>query len=334
MFGRNKNNRTMLFDGAIGTTLLMPDEILKFAPDELNEKQPERVAAMHWSYLEAGADIITTNTFMAPSMRRIDLFRLGIKIAKESISLFEKERLDEDGQLKREMLSPDEVEKQAIEIAKATTEKPSILDKILPSREDNSTNTNYLRPLVAASIGPCNDAKICEQCIKIAAEEGANYIVMESVTGLEQARIMVAGYTNKSGDKHEDDDLEKTGLPLILLFTTGDDGRLLDGTPTQQAVEFIKEEIMPVAPMFATGLNCSYGPAVLVPSMQPFMKEKSFCKVAMPSADLYGDFLPPDIFVKHLLPLIKSNIDFVGGCCNSTPAHTLALRNAIDGLKK
>lgn len=349
MFGRKKDIKTRLFDGAIGTTLLMPDEILKFAPDELNEKQPERVAAMHWTYLEAGAEIITSNTFMSPSMNRPDLFRLGVKIAKEAIDLFEKERIDKDGQFKREMLSPDEVEKEAIEVAKAAQGKDSFLGKIRANKQEEAEKTdNYTRPLVAASIGPCNDPEVCAKCIEIAAEEAANYIVMESVSGLDQARIMVAGYADYFGykcaeDLPEDADAnlkacqeceeEGSGLPLILLFTTGDDGRLLDGTTTQEAVEFIKKEIIPMAPMFAAGLNCSYGPAVLVPAMKAFLKEDAFYKVAMPSADLYGDFLPPDIFVKHLLPLIKDRIDFIGGCCNSTPAHTLELRKAIDELQ-
>lgn len=374
MFGRKKHETT-LFDGAIGTALLMPDEILKFAPCELNLKQPERVAALHWSYLEAGAEILTTNTFMAASMDRTDLFRAGIKIAREAIALFEEERIDkETGELISEQLNPEDVEQKAIEVAKAAKAKKSLLGRKKVKAEDqDSPAFNYVRPLIAASIGPCNDSKIVSECIKIAEEEGANYVIMESVCGLDQARKMVAGYEQYPGyaceaelaekeleaeeaDKSKplnsalekldlkdpEGDLDQTcpecqdtdnGLPLIFMFTTGDDGRLLDGTTTAQAVDFIKEEIIPVAPMFAAGLNCSYGPAVLVPSIKPFLNDKSFCKIAMPSTDLYGEPLPPEIFLKHVLPLIKGGIDFIGSCCNSTPAHTLALREAIDDLQ-
>ncbi len=90
--------RFVLFDGAFGTEILKAGiDISNFAPEYLNLKNPEIVKKIHKSYLEAGSDVITTNTFGANRLKlqnyqledKIDeIILAGVEIAKSAIDDF------------------------------------------------------------------------------------------------------------------------------------------------------------------------------------------------------------------------------------------------------
>src|SRR5579875_3958581 len=70
------DNRTVLFDGAMGTMLYARGIFINRCYDELNLSQPELVRSIHEEYLQAGAEIIETNTFGANAIR---LRRYGLQ---------------------------------------------------------------------------------------------------------------------------------------------------------------------------------------------------------------------------------------------------------------
>ena len=87
----------VLFDGAMGTQIQKLDFDLSITPDELSVIMPDEIKKIHLAYLEAGADVITTNTFGANSYkckgRKYDvktLLKESISVAKESIDEYRK----------------------------------------------------------------------------------------------------------------------------------------------------------------------------------------------------------------------------------------------------
>ena len=66
-------NRTVLFDGAMGTMLYARGVFINRCYDELNLSQPELIRSIHEEYLQCGAEIIETNTFGANSFLRFSL---------------------------------------------------------------------------------------------------------------------------------------------------------------------------------------------------------------------------------------------------------------------
>src|ERR1700689_345164 len=95
-------NRTVLCDGAMGTALYGRGVFLNKCFDELNLTQPELVRSVHEEYLQAGAEIIETNTFGANALRLqrygladkvIEINRAGVDIARKAIN----QRADKQG---------------------------------------------------------------------------------------------------------------------------------------------------------------------------------------------------------------------------------------------
>src|SRR6201988_2328039 len=91
-------NRTVLFDGAMGTLLYAKGVFINRCYDELNLSQPELIRAIHHDYLQAGAEIVETNTFGANAFRlarhsiadRVrDINRAGARLAREAAKSFD-----------------------------------------------------------------------------------------------------------------------------------------------------------------------------------------------------------------------------------------------------
>lgn len=71
----------ILFDGGIATYLMEKGAVRGEVVDELNISNPEIVESLHIEYMRAGAEVITSNTFMAAHLERLDLLRAGAEIA-------------------------------------------------------------------------------------------------------------------------------------------------------------------------------------------------------------------------------------------------------------
>lgn len=146
-------------------------------------------------------------------------------------------------------------------------------------------------------------------------DAGADYIAIETITGLADARAALLA-------------ARQTGLPVAVTFTVDDNGRLLSGGDARAC-------LVTLAAMGAdaVGLNCSTGPQVILRSLRGLRALVDTPLIAKPNAGLPHDNvyeLDPTAFVGQMQPFFAEGVGILGGCCGTTPAHMAALRKAMD----
>ena len=301
----------LVLDGAMGTMIMRvaPSEedfrgeyfknhphSLKGCNDVLVLTRPDIITDIHLQYLEAGADIISTNSFNANTL---SLSEYGISEHAPDIS------------------------RQAALIARKAVDD-FIATHDLPSEK---------QPYVAGSMGPTgvslsisiqeskNPAEDFNKMAEAYADQsaaliegGVDLLLLETAFDLLNVKAAVYGIKKT---------FRKTGqtLPLIISATVNDQGRLLSGQDLHQFVKSLRH-----ASPLAFGLNCGFGAERLI----PFVKELSNIAPGFislhPNAGLpdeLGQYLDtPEKMVRELSPLFKDGvINIIGGCCGTTPEH-------------
>ncbi len=159
--------------------------------------------------------------------------------------------------------------------------------------------------------------------IAVLWEAGADLLIFETFSDLSEltAAVQVARQT--------------TDLPIIAEMTYGNDGIASDGSAPADAARVLAALGVDVA-----GVNCSMGPARVLDFVTEMHRaEPSLRLSAMPNAGLpyrAGDRMvypsAPHYFAQHTIPLVDAGVVVLGGCCGTTPAHTAAMRGALDDL--
>ena len=124
-----------------------------------------------------------------------------------------------------------------------------------------------------------------------------------------------------------------TGLPFVVALVTDGAGRLLSGEPIAAAVE----ALLPFEPD-AIGVNCVpagklAGDLALLASATPGVALAAYGNLGLPAAGpgwRFTDPLDPEEYAREAARWVGLGARIVGGCCGTTPAHTRALRAAID----
>ena len=314
--------RILLLDGAMGTMIQAcgldeeafrgerfkdHDHELRGNNDVLNLTQPGVIRDIHDRFIAAGADIIETNTFNATEISQADY-------ALSDHSL--------------------EINRAGAEIAKAA---------VLAATERDPTKPRF----VAGSLGPTNKtASISPDVSNPAyrnvsfdelhrvyliaarglAQGGADLLVLETVFDTLNAKAALFAIAELF------DELDDP-LPVMVSGTITDrSGRTLSG----QTVEAFWNSVRHASP-FTIGLNCAFGAEQLRPYVAELARVADSYVSAYPNAGLpneFGDYdEPPDITADHLGEWARAGlINFVGGCCGTTPEHIAALGDAIAGV--
>ncbi len=264
--------------------------------DILSLTRPDIIEAIHLVYLEAGANIIETNTFSSTSIAQqdykldskvvFDMNKASAKIAKETAKKFQK------------------TTKRNIYVAGAlgpTNRTASISPDVNEPAKRNIT----FEQLVEAYY---------EQ-VKALVIGGVDLILVETIFDTLNAKAAFFGITQFFEDKH-------ITLPCIASGTITDmSGRTLSG----QTLEAFMISLSHV-PLLAIGLNCALG----AKEMQPHIKilaEKANCYTSLyPNAGLPNEFgaydQTPEEMGEELRPFLEKKwINIVGGCCGTTPEH-------------
>ena len=157
---------------------------------------------------------------------------------------------------------------------------------------------------VVASIGPTYSAG---QVREVAETEGIDALMFETICNVDAAIDCARAAAS-------------TGLPLMFSATLGRDGKL----PCGATVREFAEAAMKLHPL-SVGLNCGAGPeelAIRFGELGPLPCLKSL----HPAAGLPGEYVSPERFAAAIGPLIeRREVDIVGGCCGTGPAHIAAL---------
>ncbi|MFZ1220371.1 MAG: methionine synthase [Chthoniobacterales bacterium] len=339
--------RIVLLDGAMGTMVQQyklteagyrgerfkdwKGKDLKGCLELLLLTKPDVIDEIHTSYLEAGADIIETNTFSATTIGLHDfLFPGEPENGRKDPEFFQ--RVVDDEALRALV---QEINFSAARIARHAA--------------DTCANEKGERRFVAGSLGPLpvtaslspdvNDpsfrAVTFDQIRKAYAEQaaallegGVDLLMVETIFDTLNAKAAIAAIT---------DLFEKSGrtVPLIISGTVTDrSGRILSG----QTVEAFLTSIAHAEPL-VVGLNCALGPGEMEPYIEELAHGTSKYVSAYPNAGLPDPLSPtgfpetPESLAPQLEKWARNGwLNIVGGCCGTTPDHIRLIAEAVRDL--
>ena len=314
--------RILVLDGAMGTMIQQhrlkeadyrgqrfarADRDQRGNNDLLSLVRPDLVAGIHRAYLEAGADLVETNTFNSTS---ISLADYGLpELARE---------LNAAGA---------RLARQACEAATAATpERPRFAIGVLgPTSRTASLSPDVNRPgFRAVDFDQLRDAY--REAAEGLVEGGADVLMVETVfdtLNAKAALFAIAEVFDRHGGR----------LPVIVSGTITDaSGRTLSG----QTAEAFWYSVRHAEPL-AIGLNCALGARELRQHIDVLARvaDTRVCthpNAGLPSA-LGGYDESPEDMARDLGGFARDGlVNLVGGCCGTTPAHIAAIRAAVAGV--
>lgn len=296
LFRELMRSRVLTLDGALGVQLQRSLATAGGNVDMLNITRPDIVAAVHRSYLDAGADIIETNTFNSNA------------ISQQEYAM--EHRVEE-------------LNRRGVEIARAEAQRTEEQD---PSRPRFVAASMGPTP-VAASLtdkvdGPAHRtvdfdtlAEGARQQSEALIRAGVDLIILETCFDALNIKAQLFGIRQSLNALNPD-------LPLIVSVTLSDaSGRLLSGH-TLDAVLAIVKGFRPDA----VGFNCGAGPDSLVRHVRELADKSPYPIIFYPNTglpDRLGNYsLTPVQFADTVRQLLDDRLlNIVGGCCGTTPKH-------------
>ncbi|MCM1181409.1 MAG: homocysteine S-methyltransferase family protein [Clostridium sp.] len=160
---------------------------------------------------------------------------------------------------------------------------------------------------------------VYKEQIRILADAGVDLLVVETMMSLAEARAALIAAK------------ETCELPVIISMTYNEDGRTLYGTDPRTAVVVLQSLGADVI-----GINCSTGPAEMIPLVEQMKQYANVPVLAKPNAGMpelidgetvYA--MTPEEFALHGRSLVQAGAGIIGGCCGTTPAHITALAQTV-----
>ncbi|NLE65527.1 MAG: dihydropteroate synthase, partial [Elusimicrobia bacterium] len=314
--------RILILDGAMGTMVqrhkLTESDYrgerfkdwardLKGNNDLLSLTRPDVIGSIHAAYLDAGADLIETNTFNA---NRISMADYGMEALVRELNIA-------SARVARE---------QADAFTKKDPQKPRfVLGSIGPTNKTASISPDVNDPAFRAVTFQDLVTAYGEQ-IEALAEGGVDALLIETIfdTLNAKAAVFAALSFNVSAPKP---------LPLMLSGTITDaSGRTLSG----QTAEAFWISLAHARPL-AFGFNCALGAKDMQPHLAAISRHVDTFMSAYPNAGLPNRFGEYDQSAKDMADLVgefarADLVNIVGGCCGSTPEHIRAIAQAVKDL--
>ena len=307
--------RILILDGAMGSMIQQYDlteadyrgerfrdwpHDLKGNNDLLSLTKPEVIQEIHRKYLEAGADIIETNTFSGTTIAMADyrMEELAYELNHESARL---------------------AKGVADEFTRQNPDKPRFVAGAMgPTNRTASLSPDVNNPAYRAiTFDELVDAYY-EQVSGL-VEGGANLLLVETIFDTLNAKAALFAI-DKYFVEHS------LTLPVMISGTITDaSGRTLSGQTTEAFLYSISH-----LPLLSVGLNCALGAEPMRPYIQTLAKESPFFTSAYPNAGLPNEFgeydETPDMMAAQIEGFIRDGfVNIVGGCCGSTPDHIRAI---------
>jgi 5-methyltetrahydrofolate--homocysteine methyltransferase len=314
--------RILMLDGAMGTMVQQykldeaavrgtrfrdHSHLLKNNIDLLVLTRPDLIASIHHAYLEAGADIIETNTFGSTSIAQSDF---GLESIVYELNV-------EAAALAR---------KAADEWTAKTPASPRyVAGAIGPTNRTLSISPDVNDPAFRATTFAQVRQSYREQ-VRGLLDGGVDLLLLETVFDTLNAKAAIAGI-------HDEFDARGTEVPLMISVTIADrSGRTLSG----QTLDAFYVSIEHARP-FSVGLNCAFGAEQMRPYLAELSRLAGEYVTCHPNAGLPNAFGEYDELPEQTAALLRDfadsgYVDILGGCCGTTPAHIRAIRETIDGV--
>jgi homocysteine S-methyltransferase len=288
-------SRPVLADGAMGTVLYARGVFINRCYDELNLSDPGMILSIHEEYLQAGAEILESNTFGANRFRLgrhgladqvNEINAAGVRIARQAV-----ERLKE---------------KQAGEAWVAGAVGP------LGVR---------LEPLGKTGLDEAR-AAFAEQ-IAALASAGVDLLSIETMPALNEAREALAAARETAPE-----------LPVLVMVTVDDDGNCLDGSSPAHAAALLTEWGAGAIGVNCSTGPTTVLTAIEAMRAATTLPLAAMPNAGMPRAvegrNIY--LCSPEYMASFARKAIQAGVQIVGGCCGTTPNHIRAMRSAMRDL--
>ena len=316
--------RIVILDGAMGTMIQTHklDEAafrgkrfkdwacdLQGNNDLLGLTQPQIVQAIHRQYLEAGADIIETNTFNSTRISLAD-YRLEELVYELNVAGARNARAAADAVM---------------------AAQPGRICFVAGALGPTS-KTASLSPDVH---NPAFRAITFDQLVEAYREQtrglldgGVDLLLLETVFDSLNSKAALFAISQYLEDSHR-------RVPVMVSFTITDrSGRTLSGQTVEAYWNSISHN-----PLLSVGINCALGPKEMRPFVEELAGIADIFVSAYPNAGLPNPMLPtgfpetPETLAPQLKEWVENGwLNIVGGCCGTTPAHIRALAEAVRGL--
>ncbi|MBI3972903.1 MAG: methionine synthase [Chloroflexi bacterium] len=294
--------RVIVYDSAMGTALLDRQHLLtdedylgnpqRLPHEILGTTRPEFLAEIHASNLEAGADVLETNTFQG-SPRRLAEYGLEDRAYEINLNATKCARREAD-----RYSTPDRPRFVAGSIG-PTGALPSSDDPVLSAITfDELVDNGYIQA-------------------KAFVDGGADVIIIETQFDILETKAIIFGCLRA---------FEETGkrLPIQCQVTLDTSGRMLFGTDIAAALATLE-----ALPIDLIGLNCSTGPDYMREPIRYLCEHAALPVTCIPNAGLplnvdgqavYG--LEPEPMARELAEFVAEfGVNSIGGCCGTTPEH-------------
>jgi 5-methyltetrahydrofolate--homocysteine methyltransferase len=316
-------HRILVLDGAMGTMIqrhkltekdyrgerfVQWKSLVKGNNDLLVLTQPEIISSIHKEYLEAGADIIETNTFNAQA---ISLEDYGM------------------GELVREInLAGARLARQAAdEYTAKNPEKPRfVAGSVGPTNKTASMSPDVNNPAFRAVSFDDLVSAYKEQILAL-IEGGVDALLIETIFDTLNAKAAIFAAEEAMAE------LGKR-VDIMLSATVADkSGRTLSGQTIRAFLASISH-----ANLLSVGLNCSFGAKDLKPYLQEVSAHSPWFVSAYPNAGLPNQFGEYDELPEMMAVQVKDYfnehlVNIIGGCCGTTPDHIATYQELIKGAE-
>lgn len=312
-------NRILLLDGAMGTMLQEYQFTeadyrgtrfkehpcsLQGNNDLLSLTQPQAILTIHQAYLDAGADIIETNTFSATSIAMADyhLQDLVYELNYQSAQL---------------------ARQAADEYTQKTPDKPRfVAGSIGPTNKTASLSPDVNRPEYRAVTFVQLQAAYREQ-VEALIDGGVDLLLVETVFDTLNAKAALFAIQEVLEER-------SLAVPIMLSGTITDaSGRTLSG----QTVEAFLISVSHI-PLLSIGFNCALGADQLKPYVKQLAEQAPFFVSVYPNAGLpnaFGQYeQSPQQLQRQIQDYLEESlINIVGGCCGTRPEHIRHLADLV-----
>ncbi|HWG18079.1 MAG TPA: homocysteine S-methyltransferase family protein [Acidobacteriaceae bacterium] len=346
-------HRIAILDGAMGTTIrsygmkeadIRGERFKNADKDLLNNgdifslTQPAMICDIHRRFLEAGADIIETNTFGATTIAQSEFF---VEDPRERGGR-------KDPEFYQQVIDDPALQSLAAEINEQSARQ---------CREwaDRVANQTGRQRFVAGAIGPLTvslsnspDADDpgfrvirFDQVKQAYAEQvraliagGSDLLLVETIFDSLNAKAALVAIREVFDEQGRRPGGPKPELPIMISAAVGRGGETMISAQTVEAFWNAMEHARPLS----IGLNCSLGPDLMYPFLSELADKANVVISAYPNAGLPNPLSPTgfDLEPKDMAGSLGSFaegglINIAGGCCGNTPEHIAAIAKALEG---
>jgi 5-methyltetrahydrofolate--homocysteine methyltransferase len=355
--GKILESRIAIIDGATGTTIrtygmteadIRGERFKNAKKDLLNNgdlftlTQPQLIGDIHRRFLEAGADIIETNTFGATSISQSEFF---VDDPREHGGRKDPEfyqKVIEDSFLKGLAWEINEqsartAREWADRVANATGRQRFVAGALGPLTVSLSNSPDADDPGFRVVTFDQVKTAYADQ-VRALIAGGADLLLVETIfdtLNAKAALVAIREVLDERGLNAEGTATNRPDLPVIISAAVGRGGETMISAQTIEAFWNAVEHAKPLA----VGLNCSLGPDLMAPFLRELGEKAGAAVSCYPNAGLpnplsaTGFDLGPEDMARYLSDFAREGlINIAGGCCGNTPEHIAAIAKALDGL--